>query len=190
MAAPRIKLLLMSVALLAGCAGVSLLAGCASEAEPNPKPSTEASYQLLVSAEDWSAVPRNADPFVNDTEQAPACVGPGFFVENDWVEVDTGLCNWVTLSASALFAVAQHQQLRLVVSHYDLSAAAPAEGAMRLHFGDCEVWRKSVAIPNPAAVYTEELRSPCRLEQGGALLFHLHNHGQNNWQLQELAVLR
>jgi hypothetical protein len=164
------------------------LGGCAGD--PVTQETPPASYQLLTSATEWTEVAREADPFVSDPTQAPACVGSGFFVEDDWVEIDTGLCNWVTLEAGGRFQVARQQQLRLVVSHYDLSASEPGEASLRVQFGACEVWQKFVAIPSPAAVYSEELASPCGLEQGGTLLFHLHNHGQNNWQLQELSVLR
>lgn len=167
-----------------------LLGGCSDPPSHDRHHPSPASYQLLSSAPEWNEVAREADPFVGDPEQAPACVGPGFFVENEWVEIDTGLCSWVTLEARARFDVARGQQLRLVVSHYDLSAIAPGEGVLRLQFGACEAWQKSVAIPNPAAVYSEELESPCAVEAGGTLFFHLHNHGQNTWQLQELAVLR
>lgn len=167
-----------------------VLSGCADAPAQRDHHPSPGSYQLLVSAGEWSEVPRETDPFVSESEQAPACVGPGFFVENEWVEVDTGLCTWVTLEARARFDVARGQWLRLVVSHYDLSASAPGEGVLRLQLGACDVWQKAVSIPNPAAVYDEELESPCAVEAGGTLVFHLHNHGQNTWQLQELAVLR
>lgn len=160
-----------------------LAAACGGEA---PEPG----YEPLAGAEDWSQVERIADPFVTDVDQAPACLGPGFSVENTWLEVDTGVCNWVTVQAGARFMVAPRQMLRLVVSHYDLSAIAAAEARLELRFGNCELWQKTVAIPSPAAVYTEELESPCAIEQGAPMLFHLHNHGQNNWQLQELSALR
>jgi hypothetical protein len=173
-------------------AGLLLLyfaaSGC-GRAEPEPAETTSG-YELLASADDWSQVEPTADPFVSDVDQMPACVGPVFFVENDWVEVDTGVCNWVTLQARARFAVEPRQALRLVVSHYDLSAIAPAEARVEVRFGNCKLWQKPVAIPSPAAVYSEELESPCALEQGGLMLFHLHNHGQNNWQLQELSAFR
>lgn len=166
--------------------GLALL-GCSDQA-PAPPPTT--TYQPLVFAEDWSRVEREDDPFVSAAEPGSACVGPGFVVESGWVEVDTGLCQWVTLEAGARFGVEPAQALRLVVSHYDLSAIAPAEATVSLRFGDCTLWEKIVAIPNPAAVYGEELESPCSLERGGRVFFHVHNHGQNNWQLQELSALR
>jgi hypothetical protein len=132
------------------------------------------------------------DPFVTDPEAAPACLGPGFRLETDLqqLELDTGLCNWVTLSGSALFDVSGGQQLELEFSHYNLEAAAPATAELKLAFPDCEVWKKQLAIPGAAEVYREQFASPCALKAGQSVLFHLHNHGQNTYQVQDLAVLR
>ena len=165
----------------------AVLTACSSEP---PAEEHDKTYQVLVGVDEWTSVARDADPFIADLDDAPACVGPGFFVEDDWVEVDTGLCNWVTLQGSARFAVEPGQALRLVVSHYDLSASAPAEAELGLRLGICDAWQKRVPIPSPATVYTEQLEAPCQLEKGASLQYHLHNHGQNNRQLQEFSVLR
>ena len=170
---------------------VSLLGGCSTPHEPTPG-AAALSFQVLVPLEGWSEVSRDADPFIKDPSAAPACVGPGFRLEptDNWLEIDTGACNWVTLSGSALSAVSQGQQLELTVSHYNLEAPAPAEAQLSLRFGACDVWSKVIPIPEPAAVYTEQFGSPCALELGGSVLFHLNNHGQNTYQLQELSSQR
>jgi hypothetical protein len=171
---------------------VAALSGCSNDAEPPSPSKTEAAFQTLVPLEGWSSVARADDPFVTDPEAAPACVGPGFRLETDtqWLELDTGLCNWVTLASSALFDVSAGQQLRLDFSHYNLEAAAPATAELKVSFPHCEVWTKQLPIPGEAAVYQEQFTSPCALKAGQSVLFHLHNHGQNTYQLKDLAVLR
>jgi hypothetical protein len=177
-----------SLAAWIGLGVASALGGCSNHADPAPT----TSYQPLVLLSDWSSVSRDEDPFVTDAAAAPACVGPGFIIENDyhWLEVDTGLCNWVTLKASAESAVTEGQQLQLIVSHYDLNAAAPAEAELRLSFEDCDAWSQAIPIPSAANVDKEQFASPCVLKAGGSVLFHLHNHGQNTYQLQDLSSLR
>jgi len=167
------------------------LGGCSHDSEPESSVA-KPSYQPLVSLTDWSSVSRDADPFVTGAATAPPCVGSGFVVETDydWLEIDTGLCNWVTLAASAHDAVANGQQLELSISHYDLNAAAPAEAELQLRFEDCDAWSKTIPIPSAAQVEREQFASPCALNQGGTVLFHLHNHGQNTYQLQALSSLR
>lgn len=172
-------------------AWTTALSGCSHDAEPAPQPTNE-TFQTLVPLEAWSSVARDDDPFVTDPEAAPACVGPGFRLETaeQRLEFETGLCNWVTLTGKALFDVRRDQQLQLEFSHYNLDAAAPATAELKLAFPDCDVWTKQIAIPGAAAVYKEQFASPCTLTAGQDVLFHLHNHGQNTYQVQDLAVLR
>lgn len=179
-------------AALAWLAWTTALSGCSNDgAEPSPT-QVESRFETLVPLEGWSSIARADDPFITDPEAAPACVGPGFRLETDFqqLEIDTGFCNWVTLSGSALFDVSEHQSLQLEFSHYNLEAAAPATAELKLSFPECDVWTKELAIPGAAAVYKEQFASPCALKAGQSVLFHLHNHGQNTYQVQGLAVLR
>ena len=82
------------------------------------------------------------------------------------------------------------QSLELTVSHYDLNAPAPATAELRLRFEACDAWSATIPIPSAANVDKEQFASPCALPDGGAVLFHLHNHGQNTYQLQDLSSLR
>jgi hypothetical protein len=157
--------------------------GC-SQAEPA---GAGTAPEPLVAFEDWTSVPHADDPFVTASD-LPECVEPTFRVEDDQqrVEVDTTLCNWVTLAQAALTGVAVGDELELDFSHYDLTAAAPASAELRLRFGECEAWSQSIPIPSAAKVYETHFQSPCGLAQGAKVLFHLHNHGQNTYQLKDL----
>lgn len=164
--------------------------GCADDAEPSKEPSPELVPLALL--DDWQSVAPEDDPLLTEADEAPTCVGPGFWIERDlgWIEIDSGVCNWVTMRAAARGAVERGQTLALKVSHYDLVAGAPAEASLRLELGDCEAWSKTVTIPSPAAVYEEQFPSPCALAENATILFHVHNHGQNTYQLQGLSALR
>lgn len=165
--------------------------GCASEGEPASN--ADAPHEApLVALEAWSAVPRGDDPFVVDPAAAAPCSTPSYRVEAEqgWLELDTTYCSWVTVTNRALVSVEQGERLRLKVSHYDLDAPEAAEAELRLRFGACEVWSKTFPIPSAADVSEEELASPCALHATDTVLFHLHNHGQNTYQLQSVTVLR
>jgi hypothetical protein len=168
-----------------------LLFGCADHDQP-PVRETEESFQPLVALDDWAAVERDDDPFVDADAPPEDCVSPGVRVEEDqsWLELDTTQCGFITVSANARVAVEEGQKLKLDVSHFDLDAAEPATAELRLRFDDCEAWENSIAIPSPANVYESEFESPCEVAQGGQVLFHLHNHGQNTYQLRRVSVLR
>jgi len=171
---------------------LGLMSACAWAASCSAVPERRSSdrLELLVVAEGWVEVAREDDPFITDLDAAPSCIGPGFTLEGEWVEFDTGLCNWVTLEQAALGSVAKDQELVLSLGHYDLTSPKPAEARVALSLGSCSAWSKVLEIPQPAAVYDETFRSPCSLSAGGAVRLHLHNHGQNNWQLQRIAAWR
>jgi hypothetical protein len=171
------------------CGALLVPLGCSDH---DAVPAVEASFEPLALADDWSAVTPDDDPLVEDLEQVPACQAAAFWIEPqlDWIEIDSGICNWVTLRAAARAPVAPGTRLALTVSHYDLVAGAPAEATLRLVLGECEAWSKTLSIPADAAVYEEQLDAPCALDEGATILFHVHNHGQNSYQLQQLSALR
>ncbi len=170
--------------------GALFLLGCSVDAERQPDPVR--SYASLVGAGDWRVVEPDADPFVTDPGAVPRCSTSGVRVESDpeWLEIDTTVCSWVSLTGGARFEVALGEQLKLELSHFDLDAPAPATAELRLRLGDCDAWSGTIPIPSPADVRSYELASPCALPAGDAVWFHLHNHGQNSYQLQDVAVLR
>jgi hypothetical protein len=166
---------------------VALLGAC-SEA-PGLEPAAGRLEPLAVS-EAWAAVAREADPFVTDASAAPSCSAPGFEAEGGWLELNTGTCNWITLEQPARISVAPGQELNIALAHFDLVAPEPGTALIALALGSCSAWTKSLAIPADAAVYDETFASSCGVSAGDMLRFHLHNHGQNSWQLQRLAVVR
>jgi len=165
-------------------------AGCSSGAETKTGSPTDSSREALVSLEGWTAVTRADDPFVVEGEEPPECE-PAFHVEDaqNWLEVDTTACKWVTLTQTTRAEVAEGDRLEFDFSHFDLDADAPATAELRLRFDDCDAWSKSIPIPGAADVYAEQFRSPCRLTSDSQVLFHLHNHGQNTYQLKDLSRL-
>jgi hypothetical protein len=173
------------------CLGALLALGC-SGAEGSSTTMRDGRYEPLVELDDWQSVEREADPFVADATALPDCPTTGVRVEADqgWLELDTTACSWVTVTGLARFDVDLGQQLKLVVSHFDLDAPAPAKAQLELRLDGCKAWSQAIPIPSAADVVTAELASPCALRQNDAVWFHLQNHGQNTYQLQDVAILR
>jgi hypothetical protein len=171
------------------CASV-LLWACGDHDHP-PTPEAEKSFQPLVGAEDWTPRARERDPFVGE-EPPPACDLPGVRLEEEqgWLELDTTECGFITVAGGARDDVEQGQELALAVSHFDLEASEPATAELRLRFEECDVWSESIAIPSSANLIEARFDSPCPITQGGQVLFHLRNHGENTYQLRSLEVLR
>lgn len=168
-----------------------VLFGCGDHDHP-VTPESEKTFQPLVGLEDWKPLAPERDPFASEGELPPECDGSYWRVEEaqSWLELDTTECGFITLAAGANAVVEEGQELSLEVSHYDLDAAEPATAELRLRFEDCDVWESSLAIPSAANVYRERFASRCPIAQGGQVMFHVHNHGQNTYQLRSLNVLR
>jgi len=171
--------------------GSLLVFGCGDHDHP-PTADIDKSPQPLVALEDWVQSAREQDPFVNPDSPPPECEQSGVRAEDaqGFLELDTNECNFITVIAGARYDVAEGEELQLEVSHFDLEAAAPAKANLRLWFEECAVWEKSIAIPSAAKVYSERFASPCPISQGGQVLLHVSNHGQNTYQFRSLTVLR
>ncbi len=169
-----------------------LVLGCSESEAPPPSAPDEPVFDALALPEDWAAATPKDDPLVDDPERVPACQSGAFWSEPElgWLEIDSGACSWVTLHARARRGLAKGQQLLIEVSHFDLVASAPAEATLKLALADCPAWSKRIAIPSEAAVYSEQLRSPCAVNEGDSIWFHVDNHGQNAYQLRALMAER
>jgi hypothetical protein len=170
--------------------GSLLFLGCGDHDHP-PTAEVDKSPQPLVALEDWVTAAREQDPFVTP-DSPPECEQSGVRAEEAqrWLELDTNECDFITVIAGARYDVAEGDELQLDVSHFDLDAAAPSKAEVRLWFAECPVWEKSIAIPSAAQVYSERFASPCPIAQGGQVLLHVSNHGQNTYQFRSLTVLR
>lgn len=170
---------------------VLLALGCGDHDEPK---GTEmpTSFFALVEHSDWSGVPRVKDPFNVDGAAPPACESAGYRIDGDrgWLEIDTGQCSWVTLSAAARSPLAKGQELRLELSHFELEADEPADARVELAFADCTAYSKTIPVPSEAKLYVERFDSPCTLEAEGRMLLHLHSEVPNTYQLRGLSIRR
>lgn len=169
--------------------GLVLAVACSTERAEST------SFASLIDMENWAPLSASEDPFASagsqgDASTPPGCGVLGFTVEQGMLEIDTGRCGFMTLEQPALEAVHEGQLVLLTLSHFDLTAPEPAEGVAALALGSCVVWSKTVPIPRAAEVYEEKFVSDCELDRGDPVLFHLHNHGQNNWQLARVEVER
>jgi len=99
------------------------------------------------------------------------------------------LCNWITLEQPSLRAIRAGDQVEVRARHSQLTAPVPGEARMGFVVGDEQLLDYSVTIPSdfefPNAVWT----APRDYPAGTPLLFHVDNHGQNEYMLIEANVL-
>jgi hypothetical protein len=99
------------------------------------------------------------------------------------------LCNWITLEQPSLRAIRAGDQVEVRARHAPLNAPVPGEARIGFVIGDEQVLDYSVTLPSdfafPDAIWT----APKAYPAGTPLLFHVDNHGSNEYMLIEVNVL-
>jgi hypothetical protein len=136
----------------------------------------------------WRSYAASDDPLPAHQPPSIECGVAGFYPERLGLEIDTGRCNYVLAEHPAQVAIAKGAELRFVVSHYDLVAPEPATAHVALSFGGDLQWQTTIDIPHAAQVIDTRLRASRALRDGEPIRLHLHNHGQNTWQVTTLEL--
>ena len=140
----------------------------------------------------WKSVPFESDPFKEFATDEVVCPAGGYKAEGEGadqiLEVDTGICNFVTLEQPLPRGLKSGDTLDWSMWHLTLVFTEPAEAYAVLTIGEHTLWEKTMPIPSPAAAYSKELIVPADIEAGAPIRIHLHNHGNNSWRFHKLAV--
>jgi hypothetical protein len=102
------------------------------------------------------------------------------------------LCNWITLEQPSLRAIRAGDQVEVRARHSALTApvTTPAtEAHMSFVVGDQNVLDYSVLIPSDYNFPTATWTAPKDYPAGTRLLWHVDNHGSNEYMLIEVNVL-
>jgi hypothetical protein len=159
----------------------------ASEGDPGEREPSEAID--LVDPNAWMVTPAEADPLAGHRPFVVECPTTAHELEFGVLEVDTGQCNYLSMSQPLLRPIARGDPLRVTVWWQALVAEAPAEGHLALLVGDDLLWETHVSIPGAAELRQIDFVSPIAAEADSTLTFHLHNHGYNSWTLGGLELL-
>lgn len=175
------------------CAALVLALGCwvgGCEAPESP-PSGPA---LLVNPFDWTPLTPEDDPFADHRPAMAACPAGSYsgelFTDEYAFEVRTGAdeCRWLSVSQPILVEVAAGDAIRVRVWHFELRAATRGEAHVALAIGGRVVWERRVAIPAEGGLLLDTVEAPRGWPAGTPLVFHLHNHGANTWNLLDVVV--
>ncbi len=156
-----------------------------------PRPTGPAA---LVNPFDWTALGPEDDPFADHRPvdvQCPAdSYGGELFTDQYAFEVRTGAdgCDWLSVSQPILAPVAAGDLVRVRVWHFELRADVRAEAHAALAIGGRTIWERRVAIPAEGGLLLDTVEAPRSWPAGTPLVFHLHNHGANTWNLLDVVA--
>lgn len=155
----------------------ALAAGCGGEGvDPGP----------LVDPRAWQAMSAERDPMADHRPSEVICAQMGWIVEEDSLEIDTGACNYLSVTQALMRDVPQGSPVAVELWHQVLHAEDPAMGHAALFVDSTLVWERRVPIPSAGAVWLDDVEAPRSFETGDSVVFHLHNHGANTWRLGEV----
>jgi len=102
------------------------------------------------------------------------------------------LCNWITLEQPSLRAIRAGDRVEVRSRHSALTAPVttpPTEAHMRFVVGDELALDYSVLIPSDYAFPSRTWIAPKDYPAGTRLLWHVDNHGSNEYMLIEVNIL-
>ncbi|MEM7676461.1 MAG: hypothetical protein AAF449_10705 [Myxococcota bacterium] len=156
-----------------------LAASCGSVDEPVNGPIAVASAWIERTGE---------DPFLSHRPVEVRCPRAGWQIEGESLEVNTGECNYLLVEQPLLQDVPQGATIVVNLWHQVLHAPTAATGHAALAVDGQVLWERSVPIPNSGAVWRDETSASRPLRAGTPIVFHLHNHGANSWNLGEISI--
>ncbi len=143
----------------------------------------------LVDVTLWRLVPDAEDPFLAQRPVGLVCDETGIVTEAGTLEIRTELCDWPTLEQPLLVDVAAADTLEVIFFFGPLIAPEPGAALVEMRLGGQVLWQKTFAIPSTGGFVIQNITPPRAFTAGEQVLFHLHNHGANTWNLASVAIL-
>jgi hypothetical protein len=151
--------------------------------------------RALVHSALWRPVPWGEDPFdpSGGAEPPLPCEAETFGEENLGGElvfyVRTERCASLTVRQASRAELRAGETVEIRVYHFPLTAPVDASAQLTLQIGETRIWERELPIPSPAAEIVEQWEADQDYAAGTPLLFHVNNHGNNEYTLIGVDVL-
>ncbi|MGD8607886.1 MAG: hypothetical protein PVH21_11365 [Myxococcales bacterium] len=99
------------------------------------------------------------------------------------------LCNWLTLQQPSLRDVRAGDRIEVRAYHFALTEPLGEEARMSFVIGDELVFDETILIPRDGEFLTNTWTAPKDYPAGTPVLWHVNNHGSNEYLLVEVNVL-
>ncbi len=147
--------------------------------------------ESLIDVEAFSQVEAGDDPLAEHRPDSVDCPSDAWGTEGlnrePTLTVSTGGCNYFAAGQPSRAAIAEGDRLRARVWHFELTASQGESAHVALAVGGEIVWEETVEIPSGSNLWAPEWTAEQAYPEGTPVVFHLHNHGSNSWNLIEFA---
>jgi hypothetical protein len=150
----------------------------------------EVESMQLIDVNDWTEQDAAQDSYSAHRPASVECPSNSWYNEDGALEVETGFCNYLSVSQSSKAALASGDKLHLVLWHGNLAFEEPAQAHVAVTVDGNIVWDEKVDIPTDANIYDIHIPIEFDAPVGSKVEYHLHNHGYNTWTLLQLEVER
>ncbi|MGM0559018.1 MAG: hypothetical protein ACQEVA_21720 [Myxococcota bacterium] len=182
---------------LAGClptgddgSDVEVDGGNSSDAADADTESVPSSW--LVSPNSWAVIEASEDP-VEDAPDTVICDPEnGTKIEQLNGEaafgVSTRACEYVAVRQATLNPVSAGDTVFVRAWHFELTAPEEAEAHLAVALDGETIWEERIPIPSgEGGLLTHEWTAPRDIPVGTEIVFHAHNHGNNEYYLIEVS---
>jgi hypothetical protein len=156
------------------------LAGCPEPREAGP----------LVDHASWTT--DAVDPWPDHAPDVVDCSALSWSDETTGgepsLEVRTDSCNYLVVGQGSIREALEGDDLQVRLWHYDLVQFEPATAHAALQVAGLTVFEAEIPIPSSAEMVVQDFALDRDLPEGSPVVFHLHNHGANTWNLVEVSV--
>lgn len=150
---------------------------------------------LLVEPTRWVEADADADPFA-DRPDTIDCSPLSWSVENlaaPSLEIDSTDCDYLALTQPMVEDVRVGEEVEVRLWHNDLIAPEAAVTHVAVAFDGVTQWEVRLDIPvgqvREAALIVDTFEATEEIPVDTEVIFHLHNHGQNSYNLVHVKRL-
>jgi hypothetical protein len=99
------------------------------------------------------------------------------------------LCNWITLEQPSLRRINAGDEVEIRMRHANLTGPIGGSARMMFAVGDSMAVEYEVLIPAESRIFSEVWVADRDYPEGTPLLFHVDNHGSNEYNLIDATIL-
>jgi len=138
--------------------------------------------------EAWEPGDSDTDPLGSHRPVDDRCPVASWRPDGGALEVETGACHYAWLVQEVPADLVAGSVLSADVWHSALDALEPAEGHVALVLDGELIWEATRSIPGEPGILEVDVVLQHDVEAGALLGLHLHNHGDNAWNLGPVTI--